>query len=156
MLRYLNRLTNQEKETIFLAPVYVTLLAALEDGKITEDEKSDGENLSHIRTFSAPQNLREFYKGAEIDFHNKIEKQEALLPTNLEDSRTFLHDKLNNINSILNKLDKEYTNELKQSLHSFANHVIHTNFTWVDSLTLFVNPLQKTTELNSSENLFIT
>ena len=151
---YFLKLTEAEKKVLFQTPVYVSLLAALEDGKISKQEKKDATSLVHFRTFTSNPILHGYYKLAEDHFNDHLKEQEVELPENIEEARELLHNKLNEVNNILAKMNEEFTEELKQSLHSFANHIINVNSSWVKSLPLFINPLLEIKDKTSSEKLF--
>ncbi|MBL4592495.1 MAG: hypothetical protein JKX68_01615 [Flavobacteriales bacterium] len=114
----------------------------------------DATSLVHFRAFTSNSILHDYYKAAEIHFNDHLKEQEMELPENIEEARELLHNKLNEVNNVLAKMNKEFTMELKQSLHSFANHIVNVNSSWIKSLPLFIDPLLEIKDKTSSEKLF--
>lgn len=134
-------LTEEETKLFFNAPIYVALSAALEDGEITKAERRDAISLVHLRTFTSDPILHSYYKEAEVDFKEKLDEVISSLPEEKEDSRSLLESKMNSINSILTKVDSTFASELKRNLKSFAKHVANVNSSWIDLVTLFIDPV---------------
>jgi len=154
MGNYFATLTDEEKKLLFDAPVYVSLLAALEDGKISKKELEDATTLVHYRTFTSKPILHKYFKAAETQFRDRLNREELELSEDIEASRTLLHNKLHKVNSVLSKMDEKFVTELKLSLHTFANHIVNVNTSWIQSLPIFVDPFLRTKKKDSSEELF--
>jgi hypothetical protein len=154
MKNYLSILTEKERQSLYNAPVYVSLLGALEDGKITANEMKEATTLIHYRTFTSNPILQEYYKKAEDHFINTIEKEQIVLPKNAILAREVYHKKLEEVNTILSKVDAKFSNELKKSLYSFANHIANADNNWIQALSVLVDPFIDTPNLEVSDDLF--
>jgi hypothetical protein len=134
----LEKLNAQEKELIYKAPVYVSLLAANADGKMDEKEKQVASEFAHVKTYSSPLILRDFYKEVKIHFMANIEEVNAMLPTDKEEREKELKKKLTELNPLFVKLGREYATALHKGLNNFKDHVskAHRN-----SLTSFILPV---------------
>ena len=147
-------LTKEERQCLYKAPVYVSLLGALENGEITSNEIKEATILVHYRTFTSNSILHEYYKKVEQLFINNIQKEKIMLPSNEIQAKEILHKKLDEVNTILTKVKSKFSNELKKSLYSLANHITNTDSNWTQAISILVNPFIDTPDLHISEDLF--
>ena len=154
MKNYISILTEKERQSLYKAPLYVSLLGALDDGKITSKEMKEATTLVHYRTFTSNPILHEYYKKAEDYFINSIEKEKIILPKNVNQAKEVYHRKLEEVNTILSKVDTKFSNELKKSLYSLANHVANADNNWIQALSVLVDPFIDSPNLHISEDLF--
>lgn len=144
MEKFLEVLDEEEREKLYNAPVYVGLLGALEDGRITRHHEKDAIDLVHVRTFSSPKSLHEYYMKAEVLFEAKLKLVEEWLPNDMEAAKAMLREKLNEIKEILDKLEnEEFVTDLRLSLRSFADHVSKSAGHWGKALAIFVDPFME-------------
>ena len=123
MKNQLNKLTDEERAKLDRAPVYVSLLAAGSDGQITEKEKSDAVELSHLRTFTADPLLRPYYKEVEAIFASEFTRLSGVYIPFGDAEINEIKEELGVIYHLCDKLDPEYAELLKQSLKTYAEHV---------------------------------
>ena len=147
-------LTKEERQCLYKAPVYVSLLGAIENGKITSNETKEATILVHYRTFTSNSILHEYYKKVEEYFINNTKKEKIMLPSNEKKAKEILHKKLEEVNSILTKVKSKFSNELKKSLYSLANHIANTDNNWTQAISILVDPFIDTPDLHLSEDLF--
>lgn len=124
-------LSEKEWEQILWAPVYITLLGCNHSGKLLKKEKKGAINLAHLRTFSAPKDLLQYYRDVEVHFKENLEELDASLPDDREKRKLILNKKLEDILKTLKKLFPYYRSELMMSLKSFGNHMAHLNDNFV-------------------------
>lgn len=123
MIAQINKLTPQEKEILFKAPILVSVLAASSDHDINNKEKADAISLEHIKTFSADELLIPYYKEAEKDFKKHFEEVVNKYAPFDDTKREALKEEINKLNIVIAKLDKQYAQALHTSLSSYAEHV---------------------------------
>jgi hypothetical protein len=123
-----NELEPGEKELLLSAPALISLLAANKDGKLDEGEKKRAIELSHIKTFSSPIEVRDFYVEAEKDFMKRINELDETLPHDKENRDKELRKKLLEVNKVVKKLDETFAKKLKESLDSYTKHVAKSHF----------------------------
>jgi hypothetical protein len=119
----LEKLTPQEKELLYKAPAYVSLLAANADGKMDEEEKKSALETSHIKTFSCLPALKEFYDEVGKSFENNIQQLNNTLPSERVQRNEAITKSLAELESIFAKLGNEYAEKLHTSFVAFSEHV---------------------------------
>ncbi len=154
MKNYMSILTKKERQCLYKAPVYVSLLGALENGEITSKEMKEATTLVHFRTFTSDPILHEYYKKTEKYFIVNIEKEKKMLPNNEIKAKEILHKKLEEVNDVLSKLDTKFSSKLKKSLYSLANHIVNTENNWKQAISILVDPFIDIHDLHISEDLF--
>ena len=70
----LKKLSAYEKELLLKAPVLLSILASSTDHKVDRKEKKEAIELSHLRTFTSPPMLQDFYKEVELGFKTNLEE----------------------------------------------------------------------------------
>ena len=138
MENQLAKLNSEDREKLFKAPALVSLLAASTDGKVSNAEKADAIELSHLRTFTSPPILRPYYKEVEKRFKSDFEFMvQKYAPLDVQRQEA-LREEISKVYDIMDQLDDQFKLELSISLDSYARHVgsIHQNF-----LEFFMIPL---------------
>ncbi len=120
-------LNEKEWNQLLKAPVYISLLACRHDGKLLKKEKKGAINLAHLRTYCAPKDLLEYYRDAEVNFKEYLEKYDDSLPENYEERKLILKEKLSDLIKISKNLYPYYRAKLILSLESFGKHMAHVN-----------------------------
>jgi len=147
-------LTKEERQCLYKAPVYVSLLGAIENGEITSNEIKEATILVHYRTFTSEPILREYYKKVDENFLTNFNKEKLTLPKNEAQAKEILHKKIEEVNTILTKVKSKFSNELKKSLYSLAKHIANADNNWTQTISILVDPFIETPDLNISEDLF--
>jgi hypothetical protein len=134
----LEKLSPEEKELLFKAPAYISILAANADGEMDKIEKKVAVELTHIKSFSCPPLLVDFYQEVEKSFSGQLQKLDNYLPKGKQERAEAIKKELNKIEVILTKLGNRYAETLHRSLNTYSEHVskAHNNL-----LTTFLFPL---------------
>ena len=117
------KLSVHENEELLKFPAYISLLAANSDGKLDEVEKMSAIKFVHIKTFSSPPLLINFYIEADKVFENNIEKLDKELPKEKDKREAIIKKEILNLEMIILKLGKKYTSSMHHSMKSFKEHV---------------------------------
>lgn len=133
----IGKLSDKDRETVLRAPAIVALLAAVsDDGKVSSSEKSEAIRLAHLRTYTSPEILHNFYRAVDEVFESYFEEELNQLPDNKEDREKRLADRLKDLDEVLPKMNKVYAKELVISLKSFSRHVFKTNSGFLEYFVL--------------------
>lgn len=154
MKNYMLILTKEERQYLYKAPVYVSLLGALENGDITSNEIKEASEMVHYRTFTSDEILHEYYEKVQQSFNSNIKKEKMMLPSDETQAKKILHKKLEDINTILTKVKSKFSIKLKKSLYSLANHIANTENNWTQAISILVDPFIDTPDLQISKDLF--
>jgi hypothetical protein len=123
MIKQFEKLTNEERELLYKAPVLVSVLAACSFNQINEDQKADAIKLSHLKTFTAKPELRSYYAEVEKQFKDQFDLAEKEYFPFDENKRNSLKKEIARVNYIIGKLEQTYGQKLHKSLEGYANHV---------------------------------
>jgi len=123
MINELEKLTMQEQELLFKAPVLVSVLAASGDHEIDKKEKAEAIKLAHLKTFTAHSLLIPYYKEVENNFNVNFEETIKKYAPFDNEKRMALKEEINVLETIIEKLDKDFANMLHKSLAGYAEHV---------------------------------
>ena len=127
MIKQFVNLKDKEKKLLFKAPALISVYESSSLNEINSTRKADAIKLAHLRTFAATPLLIPFYMEVEKNFKmhfEEIAKQYAPLD---EEKRNELKKEIENIEPVLDKLDKEYARTLRLSFEKFARHVQHAD-----------------------------
>lgn len=142
----IERLSEEDQLILLKSPAIVALLAAIsDDGIVSKGEKAEAIKLAHVRTYSSPEILRNFYTKAESHFVEVFETELANLPEGQKEKEEYLEAKLTDLNLVLPKLNQVYAKELVASLKSFSKHIFETNSSVLEYflLPIFMNKIEK-------------
>jgi hypothetical protein len=142
----IENLRDNERKFLLEAPVFVSVLSALSvDGTIEENEKAEAIKLAHLRTFTSPDILNEYYKEVDINFESNLNNLINNLPPDTDSKREYLRNELRKLTPILANMDREFSMILLDSLKSFAHHVFkaHSHFLEYFILPVFMNEIEK-------------
>ncbi|MEO5999566.1 MAG: hypothetical protein ABIN89_22415 [Chitinophagaceae bacterium] len=131
MIKQFEKLTMEEQELLFKAPVLVSVLASSSFKTVNKIQKADAIKLAHLKTFTAIPLLIPYYTEVEKDFKEQFEEvQKQYFPFD-EVKRNALKKEMDRVNLVIEKLEKEYAMALYKSLEKYARHVkraTHTVF----------------------------
>ena len=142
----IERLNEEDRIILLKSPAIVALLAAVsDDGIVSKHEKAESIKLSHVRTYSSPDILHNFYVQAEAYFVEAFEEELAKLPEGQKAKEAYLEEKLLGLNQVLPKLNQVYAKELIASLKSFAKHIFESDSSVLEYfiLHIFMNKIEK-------------
>ncbi len=140
-------LSSEEFSQLLDAPVWISLMAAYAgDGVVSEDEKAEAVRLVHLRRYTAPFALREFYALVDSQFEQRFYILNLRLPSGLEDKELYLKQQIKRVHDIMKKLDPDVISDLEQSLKSFYEHVFssHKSFFQYFALPVITGNLDRT------------
>jgi hypothetical protein len=123
MINRLKKLTSEERELLYQAPVLLSVQAACTNKGINPTQKKDAIWLSHIKTFTADPVLIPYYKEVEKNFAPLFEATVQQYYPFDEAQQTALQEKINKVYEVVAKLDAGYAEDLRRSLKKYANHV---------------------------------
>ena len=117
-------LSAEEKEDLFNMPIYVTLLIAGADDKIDNAEISRSIELADLnKKFSRP-DLHDYFMVASEDFSDKLAVMMQELPDPQDEERVkFLIGRLERLNDILPKLDRQFAIDFFASAKDLARKI---------------------------------
>lgn len=113
----------EEYEALLKFPVYISLLAADSDSKLDKAERKSAIKFSHIKTYSCDPLLTSFYRDAEKVFEQNMLQLDLDLPENNEERVAAIKKELPELEKIVAKLGKEFTEVMHRSMKSFKEHV---------------------------------
>ncbi len=142
----LKKLDPKEQEILLRAPAIVALIAAIsDDGIVSESEKAESIKLAHLRTYSSPEILHNYYKRVDEVFEDYLQEEYDQLPAEWEAKEKHLEERLTTLNQVLPKVNEIYAKELVISLKSFARHVFKSNAGYLEYflLPIFMGKIEK-------------
>jgi hypothetical protein len=131
-------LPDEDREQLLKFPAYISLLACLRESGIDAKEKKSAVRLTHVKTFTSPLMLVDFYREAEHHFEAHLEKLDKELPKDLTQRELSIRKELAKLETILGKLGVRYAAALHDSLKSYTRHVSHAHN---NVLEYFIFPL---------------
>ena len=120
MLYQLSKLTDNEREIVMNAPVWVSIYVALADYRITKEERKKIVQTVHTKTFSEKNDLSELYKELDLNIEQRLEAAIKSIPVFQEDKEPYVREKLVEFNTVLQKLPIVFARQLHKSLKDFA------------------------------------
>lgn len=122
-MKHYSDLNKREKEQLLKLPAYRSLLTSTAEGGIDKEEKNTAVKITHVKAYSSNPILVDFYKEAENIFEKTITDLDAELPHNREDRNLAIQTGLNNLESLLSKLDPEFVSALRRSMRSYDYYI---------------------------------
>lgn len=123
MLKELEKLTIEERELLFKAPVLLSVFAACTNKGINRVQKADAIKLAHLKPFTADPALISFYQEAEKNFEQQFDLISKKYRPFEESGCDPLKQEIKNIYPILKKLDRDYASKLMRSFEKYERHV---------------------------------
>ncbi len=127
MLDHIHHLTQEEKDLVLQAPVYVSLLIAGADGNFQQEEQKRILELVHTKTFSEQYELRELYASLNHNLAEHLRHMMASLPEDTEERQAMLSGLLGRLNDIFPRLEQFFARQLYKSLREFAHYIAHAD-----------------------------
>jgi mRNA-degrading endonuclease RelE of RelBE toxin-antitoxin system len=141
MIKQLEKLSGEERNLLFKAPVLLSVLASCSYNGVNEQQKADALKLSHLKTFTADPLLIPFYVEVEKHFEEEFESTlKQSIPFD-ESIRSQLKDKINQVEQILSKLDNYYASKLHKSFEKYERHVTRAGHSIVEDF-IFPMPIR--------------
>jgi hypothetical protein len=123
MIKQFEKLTTEERELLYKAPVLVSVLASCSFNKVNKIRKADAIKLAHLKTFTAISLLIPYYTIVEKKFKELFDAAiKEYFPFD-EAKRIALKKETDKVNLVIGKLDIEYAQALHKSLEKYSLHV---------------------------------
>ncbi len=119
----IENISMKENEALLKFPVYITLLAANSDSKLDDTEKKSAIKFSHIKTYSCDPLLAGFYEAADKVFERNMVQLDHDLPVENDKRISAIKMHLADLEKIVSKLGKVYSEVMHRSMKSFKDHV---------------------------------
>jgi hypothetical protein len=126
-LRHLQHLNDDEIKTLIDAPVLIGLLIAGSDGVIDEKEKHKAIQIAHFRSQNTDSILHDYYVEVDKYYEDSFEQLASVISDDTMERNHYLIKRLETLNEILPKIDKEYAKELYKGMLSYARHVAESS-----------------------------
>lgn len=122
-MRHFENISQEELQILENAISQIALLIAISDGAINKEEIDWASKLVHIRTYSGDKSLIHFYEEVQANFKIKLNDLIKNSPKDSEACKTFLIEKIAQVNPILAKLNHETAYDLYKSYLTLARSV---------------------------------
>ena len=143
----LTSITEDELNHLLDTPIWLSLLASFtNDGVVNPSEKADAVRLAHLRTFTSPKSLQEFYQKVDERFDKRFDALHSRLTMNNEHDKTlYIKAQIETGHKVLEKLDKDIASSLEESFSSFYEHVFKAEVSFFQffALPIISNRLDK-------------
>lgn len=123
MIKQFEHLSEDERQTLYLAVPKVALLIAGADGVIDPKEVEWAEKVAEIRTYAFDGVMQEYYEVVDSNFHEVFHEMIQSYPGDTATRTARLTEELTALNSLLGRLDPVFARHYHKSLTSFARHV---------------------------------
>lgn len=123
MIDQFKLLEQDEIETLFKAPILVSILIAGADNNIDNAEMKKAVSISKTKQQKARKDLIDYYKIVGSDFEDKLKILIQHYPIDAEERNPMIIEELKALNHILPKLDKNFAVDLYQSIRDIARKV---------------------------------
>jgi len=144
-MKNLENLKSSEREMLLKFPAYISLLAASNNDSLDETEKKEAIKFCHIKTFTCDPLLYEFYQEAEKVFQINVMQLDNELPKGKDERDAAIKTELVKLETILQKLGKEYVSTMHRSMKSFKDHVSQAHHSILESF-IFPIPIKGLTD----------
>lgn len=123
MIKQFERLTEEERQLLYEAPVLLSVLASCTINKVNKGQKADAIKLAHLKTFTAIPLLLPYYAEVEKGFKERFESAiKKYFPFD-DNKQNEIKKEIHKINFIISKLDEDYAFTLHAGLDKFTKHV---------------------------------
>lgn len=123
MIKQFEKLTNEERELLYNAPVLVSVLVSCSYKEVNKYQKADAIKLAHLKTFTAHPLLLPYYVEVEKTFKERFDAAIKKYYPFDEVKRIELKKEIEGVNRIIEKLDNEFARTLHKSLDGYTKHV---------------------------------
>ena len=131
MLFQLRNLSENEKDAVLSAPIYIGLLVGGADGELSEPELDRLVKVIEVKTFSEGNDVQNIYEAIEEFSQDQVsayvQKKIAQLPSDMGEREAELVSRLSRLNNILPKLNKTYARQYYNSLKDIAVSVANAD-----------------------------
>lgn len=123
----INNLDEREQSIIYALPIYIAILIAGADGTIDNSEINRAISLSKNKNRLALADLEDYYIIVNKDYEDKLKYLLYHMPKTSKHRERYLIAKIEKTKIILNKLDKEFSSCLLDSLRNIAMSIANAS-----------------------------
>jgi len=123
MIPEFDKLSQSEIELMYKAPILVCILIAGADDHIDNKEIKGAIALTERKQKRSKSHLLSFYRELGEDFEDKLKIVIQGFPVSVEERSPLLVEELAKLNSIFNKIDKNFVVEFYGSLREIATEI---------------------------------
>ena len=120
MIPQFDRLSQDEQEFMYKAPILVAILIAGADGDIDRNEIREGITQAKKKQKLASLELMEFYREIGEDFEDKLKIVLQSYPMEAVQRNPLIEEELSRLNAVFPKLDKSFSAQYYQSICDLA------------------------------------
>ena len=127
MVDQFNTLTQEEVDLMFQVPMLVAILIAGADNNIDKTEMKEAITLSKIKQQKARKELLDYYKEVGQDFEDKLKVMIQNYPLDAELRNPQIIKKLEQLNTVWPKLDKNFAVDFYASIKDMARKIAESS-----------------------------
>ena len=127
MIPEFEKLTDEEVELMFRAPMLVAVLVAGADSNIDRTEMNEAIKVITLKPNKARKELVEYYKNIAEDFEDKLKLIIHELPNDLSEREKAIVDELAKLNEIFSKLDKPFAIKFYESIKDIGMKIAESS-----------------------------
>ncbi len=127
MIPQFNRLSQEEQEFMYKAPILVSILIAGADGDIDRSEIREGLAQSKKKNRNAGMELMELYRQISEDFEDKLKIVLQGYPVEASHRNSLIAEELTRMNSLFPKLDRGFAAQYYKSICDIAMKVAQSS-----------------------------
>jgi len=123
MIPQFDRLSHEEQEFMYKAPVLVAILIAGADGDIDRNEIEEGIALAKKKQQMASPGMMELFREISEDFEDKLKIVLQNYPVEVSKRNALIVEELSQLNTVFLKIDREFSKQYYQSICDLAMKV---------------------------------
>ncbi|WKV11170.1 hypothetical protein [Marivirga harenae] len=123
MITELKNLSESEIDLLKKIPAMVTILIAGADDQISKSELKEAVNLTKIKQSKARRELLSYYQEIAPDFEKSLNELLNSYPQDAEVRSKVVIEDLEKLNTVLNKVDKDWATQFISSMKDIAKRV---------------------------------
>ena len=127
MIPQFDRLSRDEQEFMYKAPILVAILIAGADGEIDRNEIQEGITQAKKKQKMASVEMMELYREISEDFEDKLKIVLQSYPVEAVQRNTMIVEELSRLNSVFPRLDKNFSTQYYQSICDLAMKVAQSS-----------------------------
>ncbi len=120
MVPQFDRLSHEEQEFMYKAPVLVAILIAGADGEIDRNEIEEGIALAKKKQKMTSPGIMELFREISEDFEDKLKIVLQSYPVEVSQRNALIVEELSQLNTVFPKIDREFANHYYQSICDLA------------------------------------
>ena len=127
MLKFFEKLREDEVKLMYRAPVLVVILLAGADNKFDKKEINKAISLTKLKVSNEQDLLHDYYREVAETFENDLKEEISSLPAPNFKRNALIVEELRRLNIILPKLDRKFAIQFYESLKEISSAVAHAS-----------------------------